>query len=238
MITFLGTRRARARLGISPFDEERRLMRHTARWMAAAALALVTAGCGGDDGARGISPTGPLFVGQTASVTVNCPTQMETGTSATCTAYGYDSQNSYTNSNVTSWSSSNTSVATITSGGVISAIATGTTTITAVIDGISGTRTVTVVSPNPLSVSTISGPSSVRPNRQCYWWVSASGGTTPYSYSWSGGSGGQSFGSDYYATSPSSGSFTVSVTVSDALGAQITRSKNVTVSSTAGVCPL
>jgi hypothetical protein len=213
-------------------------MRHTGRWMAAAALALVAAGCGDEKGAGGITPTGPSFVGNTATVTVSCPTQMETGTSGSCTAYGYDSNGSYTNSTVSSWSSSNTSAATITSGGAISAVAAGSTTITAVIDGISGTRGVTVVNPNPLSATAIGGPSSVRPNRQCYWWVTASGGTPSYSYSWSGGSSGTSGGSDYYANSPSSGSFTVSVTVSDALGAQVTKSKNVTVSSSAGICPL
>ena len=144
-------------------------MRSFAKWMAAIAVAVTAVGCGGDRADGGISPTGPtLLVGPTASVTVNCPTQMETGTSATCTAYGYDSNSSYTNSNVSSWSSSNTSVATITSGGVISAVGVGTTTITAVIDGISGTRGVTVVSPTPPSVS-MYGASSVRPNTQSYW---------------------------------------------------------------------
>lgn len=178
-----------------------------------------------------------LLVGPTASVTVNCPTQMETGTSATCTAYGYDSNGSYTNSNVSSWSSSNTSAATITSGGGISAVGVGTTTITAVIDGISGTRGVTVVSPTPLSVS-MNGASSVQPNTQCYWWAGASGGTPSYSYSWSGGFFGSAWGSEYYATSPSSGSFTVKVTVTDALGATATATRLVTVSSLASICPI
>lgn len=212
-------------------------MRRLGSWMMAAAVAVTAAGCGGDRTDGGISPTGPmLLVGPTATVTVNCPNQMETGTSATCTAYGYDSNGSYTNSSVSSWSSSNTSVATITSGGVISAVAAGTTTITAVIDGISGTRSATVVNPVPLS-ATLYGPSSVKPNTQCYWWVTPSGGTGSYSYSWSGGSGGQSWGSDYYTYSPSSGSFTVSVTVTSGLS-QVTRSKTVTVSSSAGICPL
>jgi trimeric autotransporter adhesin len=212
-------------------------MRRFGTWMAAAVLA-VTAGCGKDTAGGGITPTGPSFVGQTSSVTVNCPTQMETGTSGTCTAYGYDSNGSYTNSSVTSWSSSNTAVATITSGGAISAVAAGTTTITAVIDGISGMRSVTVVTPSPLSV-TMSGPSTVKPNVQCYWWADATGGTPAYhSWSWTGGLSGSAWNWEYYATSPSSGSFTVTVSVRDQTGAIATASKLVTVSSLAKVCPV
>ena len=213
-------------------------MRRLGSWMMAAAVAVTAAGCGGDRADGGISPTGPmLLVGPTATVTVNCPNQMETGTSATCTAYGYDSNGSYTNSSVSSWSSSNTSVATITSGGVISAVAAGTTTITAVIDGISGTRSATVVNPVPLS-ATLYGPNSVKPNTQCYWWVTPSGGTGSYSYSWSGGSFGNPSGADYFARSPSSGSFQVTVTVTDANGGTRFVSKNVSVSSSAMACPV
>lgn len=211
-------------------------MQHFGRWMAAATLAFATAACGDSAGTGGISPTGPLFVGQTASVTVSCPTQMEVGTSGTCTAYGYDSNGSYTNSTVSSWSSSNTSVATITSGGGISAASAGTTTITAVIDGISGTRGVTVVNP-PLSMW-MDGPASVRPNARCAWWAVTSGGTTPYTYAWSGGLNPWSWSYEYNATAPSSGSFTVSVTVTDALNATVTVSKVVTVSSSAPLCAL
>jgi hypothetical protein len=212
-------------------------MRRYGKWMAAVVL-VAAAGCGERGSGGAITPAGPSFVGQTASVTVNCPTQMETGTSGTCTAYGYDSNGSYTNSNVTSWSSSNTSVATITSGGGISAVAAGTTTITAVIDGISGTRSVTVVNPLPLSV-TLGGPSTVRPNVQCYWWANASGGTPAYhSWSWTGGLSGSAWNWEYFATSPSSGSFTVTVSVRDQTGAIATASKLVNVSTLAKVCPV
>ncbi|HEV3050265.1 MAG TPA: PKD domain-containing protein, partial [Longimicrobium sp.] len=82
------------------------------------------------------------------------------------------------------------------------------------------------------------GPSSVKPNTQCYWWASASGGTPGYSYLWSGGLYGSPSGTDYYAYSPSSGSFTVKVTVTDALGATATATKVVTVSSLARPCPI
>lgn len=214
-------------------------MQRFGKWIAGVAAVVLAAGCGGDgSGGGGITPTGPmLLVGPTATVSVNCPTQMETGTSSTCTAYGYDANNTYTNNSVSSWSSSNTSVATITSGGAISAVGAGTTTISAVIDGITGTRSVTVVNPAPLSV-TMGGPTSVKPNVQCYWWANTSGGTPSYGWSWSGGLSGSAFASEYYATSPSSGSFTVSVTVTDANGATATATKLVTVSTLARTCPV
>jgi hypothetical protein len=211
-------------------------MQHLERWMAAAALVLTATACGESRGAGGLTPTSPLFVGQTASVSVSCPTPMEAGTSGTCIAYGYDSNNLFTNSSASSWASSNTSVATVTSAGGISAVGAGSATITAVVDGISGTRGVTVVNPPP--GVWIDGPSSVRPNTMCAWWAVASGGTPPYTYTWSGPSANASSGGEYYGTSPASGSFTVSVTVTDAASATATVNRQVTVSSSARMCPL
>lgn len=211
-------------------------MRAFARRLAGAAVVMVAAGCSGDGTDAGISPTGPLFVGNTTTVTVSCPTQMETGTSGTCNAFGYDGNGTYTNSNESSWSSSNTSVATVTSTGGISAVGTGTATISAVIDGISGGTGVTVVAST--LTATIGGPGSVRPNTNCYWWANASGGTSPYSYSWTGGSNGNAAGADYFARSPGSGSFQVTVTVTDANGGTKFVSKNVSVSSNAPMCML
>ena len=204
------------------------------------AAVVLAAGCGGDgSGGGGITPTGPmLLVGPTATVTVNCPTPMETGTSSTCTAYGYDANNIYTNNSVSSWSSSNTSVATITSGGAISAVGAGTTTISAVIDGVTGTRGVTVVNPAPLSV-TMGGPTSVKPNVQCYWWANTSGGTPCVRVELERRP--QRLGVRLRVLrnlSQLSGSFTVSVTVTDANGATATATKLVTVSTLARTCPV
>lgn len=83
----------------------------------------------------------------------------------------------------------------------------------------------------------ISGPSNVRPFVTCIWFADASGGTAPYSYSWTavGGSGtGQWF--DYFNSVASGGSFTVQLSVTDGTGATITIDKNVNVSSNAPVC--
>ena len=213
-------------------------MQRFGKWIAGLAGLVLAAGCGGDgSGGGAITPAGPvLLVGPTATVSVSCPTQMETGTSGTCTAYGYDSNGSFTNSSVSAWSSSSTGVATIGSTGGISAVAAGSTSISAVIDGVTGSASVSVVNP-PLGVW-IDGPSSVRPNTMCAWWAIASGGTPPYTYTWSGPSANASLGGEYYGTSPASGSFTVSVTVTDAANVTATASRQVTVSTFAPMCAL
>ncbi|HEX8691900.1 MAG TPA: S8 family serine peptidase [Longimicrobium sp.] len=89
---------------------------------------------------------------------------------------------------------------------------------------------------NPLTV-TIGGPSSVLPNRTCYWWASASGGTPGYTYNWYRNSTWVGSGEDLYVNTGSS-SFTLKVVVTDAAGATAQATKSVTVSSTARICPV
>lgn len=212
-------------------------MRHVGTWMTAAALAVAAAGCGGDGTGGGISPTGPLLVvGPTTSVTVSCPTQMETGTSGSCTAYGYDGNGSFTNSNVSSWSSSNPSVATISSTGGISAVAAGSTTITAVIDGVSGSTSVTVVNPPPPMTVTIYGPGTIRPNTTCYWYSSVSGGTAPYTYYWYGGVSSWRTDPEFFAYATRS--FWLDLKVTDANGNVAWGSRYINVTTSTGACPV
>lgn len=210
-------------------------MRRIAIRISALAAAVLTASCGGDGAGGGISPTGPsLLVGPTATVTVSCPTQMETGTSGSCTAYGYDGNGSYTNSSVSSWSSSNSSVASISSGGGISANAAGSTTITAVIDGVSGTRSVSVVNPPPPMSVTIYGPGTIRPNNTCYWWANVSGGTGPYTYYWYGGTSSNRTGEEFWAYATRS--FYLDVKVTDANGNIAWGSRYINVTLNTGAC--
>ncbi|HEX2203423.1 MAG TPA: Ig-like domain-containing protein [Longimicrobium sp.] len=195
---------------------------------------LLLAGCG-EPATDGVTPTGPrLLVGPTTRVSVSCPAQMEVGTSGTCTAYGYDAGNSFTSSTVSAWSSSNTSRATISSAGAISAIASGSVTIAAVVDGVSGSTTVSVVDPPPPLKVVINGPSAIRPYSTCTWFAAASGGTPPYTYQWSGGSSGGGSGNEY--TASASANFSFSVQVTDALGKVVGATKWVLVSNSAMEC--
>ena len=209
-------------------------MRRFGRWITTAAVVLA-AGCGGDGMGGGISPTGPVLL-VTSRVTVSCPAQMVPGQTGTCVAHGYDSYGTFTNSNVSSWSSSNTSKVTITSGGAVTAVSPGTSTITAVIDGVSGTASITVIDPTP--VVTISGPSSIRPNTTCEWYANVSVVTPGYTADWSGGTTVYEDQSTYLARKSTTGSFTVTITVTDDDGRTATAYKSVSVSSNAPACLL
>jgi subtilisin family serine protease len=79
--------------------------------------------------------------------------------------------------------------------------------------------------------ASITGPSSVRSRNACSWTVSPLGGVSPYTYSWN--VGGTSDRITYQNTGTS---FTLTVTVTDATGAQKIVSKAVTVSSSASLC--
>lgn len=86
-----------------------------------------------------------------------------------------------------------------------------------------------------LSVS-ISGGTDIQPNTQCYWWANVSGGTPPYTYSWSGGTALSGTNAVEYSAQSAS-SFTVSVEVTDAANQRASEGSYVTVSSSAGPCP-
>lgn len=212
-------------------------MQRFGTWIAGVAAVVLAAGCGGDGAGGGaITPTGPsLLVGPTTRVTVSCPTQMETGTSGTCIAYGYDANNNFTNSNASSWTSSNTGVATISSTGAISAVAAGSTTITALVDGISGNTSVTVVNPPATLTVSIGGSTTIRPNETCGWWTSVSGGTPPYAYQWYGGTAVSARNLyDFYGKA--STSFLLQVKVTDSNGTVAWGSQYITVSTSAFAC--
>lgn len=218
-------------------------MRTTGRWIGMLAMAALAAGCGergvtSANDARGAAPRGPrLTVGPTTSVTVACPTKLETSTSGPCVAFGYDSNGKFASSTVTSWTSSNTSVATV-SGGTVSAVGAGTATISATVGGVTGSTSVTVVSAGGTLTVSISGQSPIRSNMLCPYFANVSGGNGSYSYSWSQttGTGSDAGGGEYDAKSTST--FTLTVNVSDTNGATGSASKTVTISSGAFVCPI
>jgi hypothetical protein len=82
----------------------------------------------------------------------------------------------------------------------------------------------------------ISGPTLVRPNASCYWWGNVSGGATPYTYTWR--KNGSIVGSASDLTTAFSSNGTLQLDVTTATGATRTSTMNVTVSSTAKVCPV
>jgi len=103
--------------------------------------------------------------------------------------------------------------------------------------------TVTVAAPPPPLAVSIGGRSEIKPKTTgCIYWAAVSGGTAPYTYSWSTSDwSGSSFGpsitepTDYdtevYVVG--TGTFTLRLQVTDAVGAVQNASKSITSSSTA-----
>ena len=84
---------------------------------------------------------------------------------------------------------------------------------------------------------TISGYGKVRGNVRCNWQANVSGGTGAYTLSWTGGINGSPGPNDeYFATTPASGVFYITVTATDINGETDTATKPVMIVSTAGPC--
>ncbi|HYW29960.1 MAG TPA: Ig-like domain-containing protein [Gemmatimonas sp.] len=102
---------------------------------------------------------------QIASITVSlAASSVVAGTSTNATAVLRDGIGGVLTGRSISWSSSNTSVATVSPTGAVTTLAAGTTTITATADAQSGSATLTVTAPPPTPVSTVSvslSPTSV-----------------------------------------------------------------------------
>ncbi len=87
----------------------------------------------------------------------------------------------------------------------------------------------------------LSGPGTVQSNQPCEWYAYASGGTAPYTWTWSQSNGGSGYPNPRTSTLESyvtwtSGTMTLSVTVTDALGRTGSASKTITTSWTAAEC--
>ena len=112
---------------------------------------------------------------------------MGIGVSQQFTATGTYSDSSTQNlTTQVTWTSSNTGVATITTNGLATGIAAGSTTISAALSGVSGNTTLTVQGTS-LSITTVSLPTGVV-NMAYSTSLAASGGTLPYTWSLASGS--------------------------------------------------
>ena len=114
----------------------------------------------------GKSGTATLTVAESppvvARVTVSpSSVSIEEGGTQQFSATAYDSDNTMISGKTFAWTSSSTSVATINSSGLATGVDAGTTTITATVDGKSGTATLTVTEPPPVVDRVTVSPSSV-----------------------------------------------------------------------------
>lgn len=135
------------------------------------------------------------------------------------------------------WLSSDTTVATVTSAAGVTARAVGTASITATVDGVVGSASVQVSAPAPaFTAVSIAGPVTIRAGATCLWVASTSGGSG-FSYQWTrNGSIVGTNASDVTLTESGGGTFTLAVSATDNTGVTRSTSRQVSVSSSAGVC--
>lgn len=196
-----------------------------------AASLLVAAACSTDGPGRAVSPTAPRLAITTGSVT--CPTPIEVGQRAYCSAIFYDQNNDSVPAPRPTWSSSDTTVLRVDTLGAITGIAHGSATVTAADSGVQATTTVTV---NLGPTIGISGPATVRRSTSCTWTRTVSGGTAPYSYSWSDTGGNPTGTGTSYTATIVTAADDITLTVTDANGGTSSTTKHVTATTTAPLC--
>lgn len=124
-------------------------------WWLAVGAALI--GCGGGEKTSTTTPFRPTV----ARVLVTSDkTAIVVGASATFTAAPQDAAGASISGRVVTWSSSNSSVAQAGTAGAVLGLAAGTTTITATVEGVSGSAPLTVVVPSVATVEVTGVPTT------------------------------------------------------------------------------
>jgi uncharacterized protein YjdB len=120
------------------------------------AMSMAACGGGGDSGGGAVTAP-PVAVG---SVAVTLPAgQLQAGAQLTASADVRSAAGAALSGRVVAWSSSNSAVATVTDGGVVTGVAPGSVSITATSEGRSGSASLTVV-PAPVTTVVVSAPST------------------------------------------------------------------------------
>jgi hypothetical protein len=213
------------------------------KFVAAAVLAtVVAAACDNTmessqkDGSSIVPPrTGPsLSVGPTSQVAVHCPPKVQAYTGGQCYAFGLDSLGFYTSHSVSTWSSSSISTLVVSSTGQLMGQNPGTATVYATVDGVTGSTSVPVRTGTDLTVA-IDGTPVIQPNVQCSYTAVPTGGTAPYTYTWSitsGSATGSASGDTWTGSSSATGtSFVLKVVATDVDGRKASDTQSVFVHS-------
>lgn len=124
-------------------------MRSSPRPLVAFATLAIFSACGGGG-------TEPVVDNAVATVSISSPaTTIAPGATVQMTAVARNAGGSTVSGGTPTWSSSTQSVATVSSSGLVTAVANGTSTITATIDGKNGTRVITVATITPVPAATV-----------------------------------------------------------------------------------
>jgi uncharacterized protein YjdB len=122
-----------------------------------AAMTFTIAACGGGGDAGGTAVSAPPAVGSVNVTLANA--QLQVGAQQTATAEVRSTASAVLTGRAITWASSNSGVATVADGGVITGVAPGTVSITATSEGRVGTASLTVVLA-PVSAITVSAPAA------------------------------------------------------------------------------
>lgn len=122
----------------------------------------------------------PQPVVTTVQITPSSPA-VQVGQSYQLTATPYDQNGKPISGKTATWTIDHSSVASISSGGMLQGVSVGSTTVRATINGVTGTASVTV---QPVLTVSINGPLWINTPGQQTWTASASGGNGTYSYRW------------------------------------------------------
>ena len=168
--------------------------------------------------------------GSVATVTVTPATlSMGIGSTTQLSAMTYAVNNSLLTGRALSWISRTPSLASVSPQGVVTALAPGTAVIEVISEGYGALATIAVQPAAALTGVTIAGPSTVYPADAPTFTANTVGGTTPFQYVWRvNGTVRQSGTSASFAWT-SSATYTLNVTVTDAVGASRSTSKTVQV---------
>jgi uncharacterized protein YjdB len=121
----------------------------------AAGTATLSATVGGMTGSVGVTVTAPPPAAvATVTVTLDSATLLP-GSSSGARVVAKDANGNVLTGRSVTWSSGNTAVATVASAGLVTAVAVGSTSITATVDGTQGRATVTVTTPPPAAVASV-----------------------------------------------------------------------------------
>jgi uncharacterized protein YjdB len=120
----------------------------------AAGVSYLTASAGGKTGTATLTVTAPAAPGAVATVSVTPGSAASVvGGGALLTASARDAAGNVVTGRAVAWSTSNPAVATVSASGMVTGVAAGSATITATVDGKTGTSSVTV-SADPATVAT------------------------------------------------------------------------------------
>lgn len=122
----------------------------------AAGSATITASAAGKSGSASVAVVAPVVAAPVAKVAVALnASSLAAGQSTQATATAYDAKGNALSGRAIAWATGNTAVATVSASGLVSAVGAGSTTVSATVEGVSGSASLTVTAPSTFAGVTL-----------------------------------------------------------------------------------